>query len=281
MDYGSGDLAFAEIKNQIRLKAGDFVTFDEVPIESFDGRQAGFVLNQLARVPSDSLFFVNVAPRKEYSLDRDNKGEDLLYVELKNANKIITTNSLYLLTYLKDEIVSIHSLKVSDDKSQFRSRDFFSYVAGKFVSSMNRHQVHFEKLREHFIDDENLFETQKNTLRCLREEIGYEELSKGKIALRSLYVDSFGNIKTTIRRSHFLQLGIDLNKKQTVNLKDRDGNLLAANVLFNESLFSVDEGNYTIYFGSSGFDDQFLEIALRSGNAYEALNKLKYYVLEF
>ena len=76
MDYSAGDLAFAEIKNQIRLKAGGNVTFDEVPIESFNGRQAGFVLYQLASVPSDSLFFVNVAPRKGFKLDKDNKGED-------------------------------------------------------------------------------------------------------------------------------------------------------------------------------------------------------------
>ena len=130
-------------------------------------------------------------------------------------------------------------------------------------------------------NEENLFDTERDTLRCLREEIGYEEIAKGKIAIKSLYVDSFGNIKTTIRRSHFEKLGIDLSKKCTVNLEDRNGKVLAKDVLFNESLFSVDEGKYTIYFGSSGFEDQFLEIALRSGNAFESLNKIKDYVLNF
>lgn len=269
-DYNKyGDLAFNEIKANIRNFSDEFITFDEVPVESFDSLQAGFLLYQLAYKPSRSIYFVNVAPRKNFERDKENKGEDLLYVELKNKNKILTTNSYYTLYYLKDDIDGIYAVNASNNKSQFRSRDFFSY----FVAELANWPL--ETFKINYLTDTNLKDTD---LACLKNPsdnyFAFNVLNASptlSFRTKKLYVDSFGNIKTTARYNEIKQY-IDVNKEYKASIYDYKGNLVNDNVTFNGSLFSVKEGEYSIYFGSSGFDNKFLEIALRSGNAYKMLN---------
>ena len=266
-DYNKyGDLAFNEIKNNIRNFSDEFLTFDEVPVESFDSLQAGFLLYQLTYRPSRSIYFVNVAPRKNFEEDKENKGEGLLYVELKNKNKILTTDSYYTLYYLKDDIAGIYAVNASNDKSQFRSRDFFSY----FVAELANWPL--DSFKTDYLEDTNLKDTDLVCLKAPDNSFNVLNTSPSlSFRTKKLYVDSFGNIKTAARYNDIKQY-IDLNKEYKASLYDYKGNLVNDNVTFNGSLFSVKEGDLSIYFGSSGFDNKFLEIALRGSDAYKMLN---------
>src|SRR5918912_1527219 len=101
-DYGTGDLAFAEVRQRFALLLPD-ADVAAIPVPPFDTVSAGFCVAQLAfgEGPADRVVYANVAPRQDEDEPReDNAGERLVAAR-------------------------------PDAGSQFRSRDVFpSAVAG-------------------------------------------------------------------------------------------------------------------------------------------------------
>jgi S-adenosylmethionine hydrolase len=123
-DYGVGDLAFAEVRQQFaKLMPQADVT--AVPVPAFDTVSAGFCVAQLALTdgPADRIVFANVAPRADEDDPRpDNAGERLAAVRLDSGVLVVGVASGVSLSFLGEPV---RAVKVADAGSQFRSRDVF------------------------------------------------------------------------------------------------------------------------------------------------------------
>lgn len=232
-------LSFSEVRQALWDRGVSNINC--VPVKPFSTVEAGFALQQLAlhdNVSANSYFYLNVAPRKD-SLEarNDNDGEPLVYAELESGAKIVATSSGFSLSFVRSEIEELRNLNVSTNGSQFRSRDIFP-----------------EAVEDVFHGDEEL--------------LG-EELSKDRIPetpdSRVGYIDGFGNIKTTVRKS---EIDTELGDSVTVELGDRKVNAVRKN-----GIFGVKEGETVFAPGSSGGEDPFMEIVVRGGSAEEKLGK--------
>ena len=230
-------LSFSEVKQALWDRGVHNINC--VPVQPFSTIEAGFALQQLAlhdNVSKNSLFYLNVAPRKDSLIARDNNdGEPLVYAELESGAMIIATSSGYSLAMVKDRIESFREVKVSTEGSQFRSRDIFpEAVAAVF--------------------------------HCQDSLLG-EELSKDRIPeppnSRVGYIDGFGNIKTTVRLS---EIEADIGDSIGIQIGDRE--LKAER---RDGIFGVKDGEAVFAPGSSGGSDPFMEIVVRGGSAEETL----------
>src|SRR5919112_2546471 len=78
-DYGTGDLAFAEVRQRLALLLPE-ADVAAIPVPPFDTVSAGFCVAQLAfgEGPPDRVIYANVAPRQDEDEPReDNAGERL------------------------------------------------------------------------------------------------------------------------------------------------------------------------------------------------------------
>ena len=126
-DYGTGDLAFAEVRQRIALllPEADVTT---VAVPAFDTVGAGFCVAQLAfgDGPQDRIVYANVAPRQDRDEPRpDNAGERLAAARLETGVLVIGVASGASLSFLAAEGVPVRAVDVADHGSQFRSRDVF------------------------------------------------------------------------------------------------------------------------------------------------------------
>ena len=126
-DYGPGDLAYAEVRQRLaqHLPDADVVY---VPVPSFDTLSAGFCVAQLGlgEGPAERLIYCNVAPRADEEAPRtDNEGEGLVFAELPSGVLVAAVNSGYALSFVREEVQSLHEVRVPGSGSQFRSRDAF------------------------------------------------------------------------------------------------------------------------------------------------------------
>jgi hypothetical protein len=132
-DYGTGDLAFAEVRQTFAelLPEADVAA---LPVPPFDTVSAGFCVAQLAfgTGPADRVIYANVAPRQDEDEAReDNAGERLVATRLPSGVLVVGVASGASLSFLADEGLPVHAVKVPDAGSQFRSRDVFpAAVAG-------------------------------------------------------------------------------------------------------------------------------------------------------
>ena len=259
-DYGPvGDLAFGEVvdrlHHQIRpIKAEKFeqgIHFDYqleiTPVRPLSSTENAFVTAQLAinsPIGEDYIIYNNVAPRKDDLKARTkNAGEPFIYLRLKNGVQVITVNSGYSATFLKPFAEEIRVVKVDNDKTQFRSRDNYPKILGSI-------------LRE---DWSILGEDASNDVP--------DDFPKNTI----VYNDGYGNLKTTVRVED-----IEKNKgeRRTVMVNGR-----IQYVTIGEGIFSVQDGEFCLAKGSSGWEMpdgsrlDFVELIKRGGSAYAEFAK--------
>ena len=167
-DYGTGDLAFAEVRQRLAqlLPEADVVA---VPVPAFDTVSAGFCVAQLAfgEGPSDRVIYANVAPREDETDPReDNAGERLVAARLPSGVLVVGVAAGSSLSFVAEQAVPLHTVRVPAEGSQFRSRDVFPAAVAALAQG-----------------DDSL----------LGEQVTVAPAPQRCVA----YVDGYGNLKTT------------------------------------------------------------------------------------
>ena len=237
-DYQGSSQEFGEITQRIYAQNNDLdLNLIATSVPSFDTMATGFLLYQFAlgEHPEGMVAYVNTAPRKEIKAAMENNaGEKLVYAMLTNGVEIVAVNSGYSLSFVKPFIQELRVLEVEDRGSQFRSRDFFPKAVADIL-----HGKHQDRLRD-IVDPTQLRDVPQNEV---------------------MWIDGFGNIKTSTRRSqHAFQPG----EKVSVTI-----NGVKRSALVTGGSFSVAEGELAFSAGSSGYEDPFMELFLRGGSAKE------------
>jgi hypothetical protein len=236
-DYGTGDLAFAEVRQRFAelLPEADIAA---LPVPPFDTVSAGFCVAQLAfgTGPADRVIYANVAPRQDEDEAReDNAGERLVATRLPSGVLVVGVASGASLSFLADEGLPVHAVKVPDAGSQFRSRDVFPAAVAGLVRG-----------------DDDL--------------IG-EAVTVGPAPRRSVvYTDGYGNLKTS---------WFDPPAEPGTTVRIRIG-AAEAQAVVSDGVFAVPAGEMSFAPGSSGWpsgtgdgDRMCYELLARGGNAAE------------
>jgi len=246
-DYATGDLAWAEMTSAIVARLPNDTRLHMTSVGSFETIATGFVLAQLGLAadhmrPENLIIFANCAPRKDRRDARvNNAGEGLLYGVLKNGVSIIVVNSGYSLSFVRSDLKELWSIAVDDDGSQFRSRDNFPKIIGLAA---------------------------KGDLSFKRDQLKPEEVVPPEPPEVIGYIDSFGNLKTTIR-SNDPRLSKLVEGTRT---KVIIGNIVRTATVATGS-FNVMEGDLAFAPGSSGHDKRFWEFFQRGGSAWHEFGK--------
>jgi len=238
-DYGKQDPAFHEVEQRLLSYYPDFKII-ETSVPSFNTVATGFWIYQFAigKHPKGMMIYSNTAPRKDDKNSRkENAGEHFIYAKLQNDVQVLAVNAGYCFSFIKPYIKELMSLNVQNQGSQFRSRDFYPQAAAAVAN-----------------EDKNIFGHDINKSHIADEP-------SNMIA----WVDGYGNIKTTIRKS---QVKFQQGDKVQIVI---DGVVRTA--LVSGGSFSVAEGELAFSFGSSGYDDPFVELFLRGGNAWKHFGK--------
>lgn len=233
-DYGTGDPAFGEVIQKLRFHYPELQTH-AISVSAFDTLATGFWISQyaLGEQPPNQLIYANTAPRKDRKNARqDNEGEILMYAQLKNNAQVMAVNAGYSFSFIKPYIEEFRLTKVSNKGSQFRSRDFYPKLIGSFLKG--------EEVLGERVEIKHIPEVPNN---------------------RVVWVDGYGNMKTSIRKSK-LDLALGSKIKISINNVVRTALVAGGN-------FSVAEGELSFSPGSSGYEDPFYELFLRGGSAYQ------------
>ncbi|HEU4683049.1 MAG TPA: hypothetical protein VFS39_00925 [Nitrospira sp.] len=244
-DYGTGDLAFAEVIQRIKLHLPDA---EPVPVSvpAFSTLAAGFCIAQLGlhSAPPGTLIYHNVAPREDDPAVRTgNAGERLAYARLPTGVRVIGVHAGYTLSFIKDAAEKLRWTASPAEGSQFRSRDIFPQAAAAIA--LGRPGALGEDIARHMLP--------------LPPD--------SAIA----YVDGYGNIKTTIS---YDTGRVTPGKRIRVRI---DEVLCEATV--SDGAFAVRHGEMAFAPGSSGWrsapgrDVRWMEIFLRGGNAWERFDR--------
>ena len=240
-DYAPGDLAWAEVVSALSAKLPGDTRWHMSSLHPFDTFSTGFVVAQLALIdkdlrPENLLVFANCAPRKDRKEARaNNEGEGLLFATLKNGVQIVAVNSGYSLSFVREAIQELWTTNVEETGSQFRSRDYFPAA----VSKASRGDFSFIV---HKLDANEVIAAPPENV------VGY--------------VDSFGNIKTTMRTGDAKLTSLTPGTR----LKVQVGSHLSTATVATGS-FNVMEGDLALAPGSSGHDRRFWELFKRGGSA--------------
>jgi hypothetical protein len=240
-DYAAGDMAWAEVMAALKAKLHDDAHLHFTAVNAFDTVSTGFVVAQLALTPTELrpqnlLVFANTAPRKDKKEARtNNEGEGMLFATLKNGVQVLAVNSGYSMAFIRDDIQELWSTNEEETGSQFRSRDYFPLA----VSKASRGDFSF--INHKLIINEVIPDQPKDV-------VGY--------------VDSFGNIKTTLRTGDAKLASLTPGLRLKVSV----GQHLSAATVATGS-FNVLEGDLAFAPGSSGHDRRFWELFKRGGSA--------------
>ena len=233
-DYGVGDPAFAEVS--VRLYSlTEGLTILPISTPPFSTINTGFWISQIALADhvENTYIYSNTAPRKEKkSAQKNNSGEKLMYAKLKNGFEIMAVNSGYCFSFVKDHIEEFRFVKVSNEGSQFRSRDNYPQMVAKMING-----------------DES-FKGEKGSVDTI------PDVPKNRVAS----IDGYGNIKTTTRLS---EVNLKPGQKVLISL---GGDKLQAT--FSDGVFNIEEGETAFAPGSSGYEDKFMEVFVRGGSAF-------------
>jgi len=231
-DYGKGDLAFAETQQQLLrfLPGSNIVTTSVAP---FDTLAAGFIIAQLAlnSGPQDELIYHNVAPRFD-DLDprHDNAGEGLAAGRTKTGRWVVGPNSGYSFSFIYPHLQELRLVDVADDGSQFRSRDVFPQTLPRLLDEAET--LLGEKTKPNLPAPEN----------------------------RVVYVDGYGNIKTTLTGS------FESGQRVLVQIGEAQ-----SQAVISDGSFAVGHGELALAPGSSGWPgsepSRFYELFLRGASA--------------
>jgi len=242
-DYAPGDLAWAEVNSSLRAGLGAGVQFHMTSVKSFDTISTGFVLAQLALAPpalrpEKTLIFANTAPRKDKPTPKvANEGEGLLYAKLKNGVPVIAVNSGHSLSFVASEIDELWSTNVKKEGSQFRSRDYFPGI----VTLACREDYSF-----------------------LVKKLNASSIKPPPSSPVVAYVDSFGNLKTSIRTGEHPSTNLTPGTRIKITI----GAVIRTATVATGS-FNVMEGDLAFAPGSSGQENRFWELFTRSGSAWD------------
>ncbi len=239
-DYGLGDPAFGEVIQRLTALLPSATVFP-TSVPAFDTLATGFWIYQyaLGDHPKGMFIYSNTAPRKDKKQARkDNEGEGFLYAKLENGIEIMAVNSGYCFSFIKPYIKELKTVNVANKGSQFRSRDFYpkgvaNHVNGKMVLGTNINPNRIPAIPEYQI----------------------------------VWIDGYGNIKTTIRAS---TTKLEPGTKIKIQI-----NKVTRTALVVGGIFSVAEGELSFSPGSSGHEDRFMELILRGGSAAQLFDKPK------
>lgn len=243
-DYGTGDPAFGEVIQRLKT-LNQNLQIHPTSVPAFSTIATGFWIAQYAKGSQPENFFIyaNTAPRKDEKQKRkNNAGEKLVYARLKNGCQVVAVNSGFSFSFLREEISQLHLVKIPNQGSQFRSRDYYPQAVNGIIN-----QEHDLYLGEK-IDPLN----------------SIPELPTNRLA----FADGYGNMKTTIAKSEIKFKPGD-KVKILLNQVKRLGTYASGN-------FEVKEGELAFAPGSSGKKgEEFLEIFLRGGSAWELFSQPK------
>lgn len=246
-DYGVGDPAFTEVSVRLLSLVSDLTIIPQ-STPPFSTINTGFWISQIAhsslgssgQALPDTYIFSNTAPRKDdKAAQKNNKGEKLMYAKLKNGFEIIAVNSGYCFSFVKSEIEQFRFVNVSNEGSQFRSRDNYPQAVAKMIAK-----------------DES-FKGEEGDIDSIRD------VPENRIAS----IDGYGNIKTTTRLS---QVKYKPGEKLLIYLNNE-----RRQVTFSDGVFNIMEGETAFAPGSSGYNDRFMEIFVRGGSAFKLFGKPK------
>ncbi len=213
-DYGTGDLAFAEVRQRFALLLPE-ADVTAIPVPPFDTVSAGFCVAQLAfgEGPSDRVIYANVAPREDKDEPReDNAGERLVAARLPSGVLVVGVAAGASLSFLADEGVPLHAVRVPAAGSQFRSRDVFPGAVAALVRG----------------DDD-----------VLGEQVRVAPAPRRSVA----YVDGYGNLKTT-----WYEAPAPTGTRVRVRIGDA-----VAEAIVSDGVFTVPAGEVSFAPGSSGW----------------------------
>jgi hypothetical protein len=230
-DYGVNDPAFGEVLTRLQSDIADLNPYIHSTAVSFSDTIAGgfWIYQYLMGKQKAPLFcYSNVAPRKvQRQAMKNNSGEGLKYGKLTNGAEIIAVNSEYIFSFVKPYLQEFRDINVSNQGTQFRSRDNYPRIVSEVMHG-NRDSL-TENLSLSIIPD----------------------VPTNRVA----WVDGYGNIKTTIRKS---EVKFDVGKKVRIEI-----NGVIWTGIVSDGSFSVSHGELAFSPGSSGYEDPFMEIFLR------------------
>jgi S-adenosylmethionine hydrolase len=235
-DYGTGDPAFGEVAQRIYSLIPDS-SLHFTSVHAFDTLATGFWIAQfgLGPHPEPSYIFANTAPRKDKKEAREhNEGERMMCAKLNNGVVVMAVNAGHCFSFIKQEIDEFKTVIVANKGSQFRSRDFYPEALAKVI----RGQGLGKSVKPGLIPD----------------------VPNHMVA----WVDGYGNMKTTIRRSK-VDYALGEKVKVIINGVIRTALVAGGN-------FSVAEGELSFSPGSSGYADPYMELFLRGGSAHSLFN---------
>ena len=244
-DFGTGDLAFAEVMQRIKLHLSDAEPVP-VPVPPFSTLAAGFCIAQLGlnAAPSGTLVYHNVAPRQDdLSARSGNAGERLAYAQLSTGVRVIGVNAGYAFSFIKDVAEKFRWAASLTDGSQFRSRDVFPQAAAAIALGLPT---------------------------ALGDEIDVGEVAPPPSSVIA-YVDGYGNLKTTIAYdARKVRPGARIHL--SINGREHQATV-------SDGAFAVRHGELAFAPGSSGWrlrhggEVQWIEIFLRGGSAWDLFER--------
>ncbi len=236
----AGDLAFSEVEGRLLLTAG-IMKVTRTAVEAFNVMEAAFVAAQLGLSAPEGegfrvIVLVNVDPRSHTSEPVSNGDGAPCYLgTLTNSVRIIGPGlGIFGIAKLLGILTSLEHIDTTPfskgEPGQFRSRDIYPKVIAKLLS-----------------------ETPPRL-----ESVGLSPVPGVGHCVG--YIDSFGNIKTTIRQRECVAPIV------TVLI----GNIMRT-MRVTQGLFDANVGEIHLYHrGSSGLkDNRFMEIGIRGGSAAE------------
>ena len=241
VDYAPSGLEFGEINSKFIsfLDNPQNVHIQETSVPSLDTMAIGFVTAQYALAPQNKrvVIYGNAAPRhRSEKAQKDNEDNGIKYAKLKNGVEIINVDSEFAFGFVKNQIVEFKEIDCPNAGSQFRSRDFFPERVAKIING--DYSVLGKDLDINDIPD----------------------IPNNLVA----WIDGFGNIKTTMRRSDLIKMGLKRGDKINVRL-----NGINMSGFISIGGFAVDCGVLAINIGSSGYEDPYVEFFLRVHNTNE------------
>lgn len=231
-DYGTSDPAFGEVMQRLSYMVEDLhPRYQITSVDFSDTVAGGFWIYQylMGKAEGQSLFvYSNIAPRKERrQAMKNNSGEGLKYGRLTNGAEIVAVNSEYVFSFVKPLLQEFKDISVSNQGTQFRSRDNYPLIVSEVMHG----------------EYKNLTENVSLSL--------IPDIPKSRIA----WIDGYGNIKTTIRRSEVI---FEPGSRVRIEINGVIWTGIVA-----EGSFGVNHGELAFAAGSSGYEDPFMEIFLR------------------
>ena len=241
-DYGIGDPAYAEVIQKF-AELDPTLRINPVNVPKFSTLATGFWIGQLATVNAypELVIFSNTAPRMNVGADESKtyhgKYGHLALAELNNGVSVIAVHIGFTFSFIKAHIKKFHLVNVPNEGSQFRSRDFYPQGAVAIIHG---------------------------NADAIAEPIPLASIPDIP-PLRIVFVDGYGNLKTTTRSS---AMDVAAGEKITISL-----NGVAAQAVVGGDTFSVADGDLCFGPGSSGGNDRFMEIWVKGGSAWELFGK--------